>query len=188
MLLDEIRKFDIPVVGTILPFTKIESLVEFTRNLENAEGFVLAFADGHRVKIKADQYVRIHKCIDRITFDRNIVDLIINEEVDDVVPTLPAAQVERVRGFETLFWDAFRKTEDRLMTLFHNAVTMCGEDRKRIALEFIPTLEHKVDAQFIFRMLDGSNIRDLLMEHIRKNISSNTKWDACAEWMGMKKC
>jgi len=59
------------------------------------------------------------------------------------------------------------------------------DDRKRIALGFIPTLERKEDAQFIFRMLDGSNVRDLLLDHVRKNIFTNVKWDACAEWMGM---
>ena len=55
-----------------------------------------------------------------------------------------------------------------------------------LALEFVPRLEHKADAQFIFRMLDGHNVRDLLLEHIRKNISSNTRWKECARWMGME--
>lgn len=184
-VIEKIREFNIPVVDTILPFTKIESLVEFTRNLENAEGFVVAFEDGHRVKIKADQYVRIHKCVERIVFDRNIVNLIINEEVDDVLPMLPRVQADRVRDFETRFWEAFKAKEEALMLSYLNATTQYGNDRKRIALEFIPTLERKEDAQFIFRMLDGHDLRELLLAHIEKNISTNTKWDVCAKWMGM---
>jgi len=184
MLLDKIREFDIPVVDTILPFTKIESLIEFTRNLENAEGFVVAFADGHRVKIKADQYVRIHKTIDRITFDRNIVDIIINEQIDDVAPLLPAVQLDRVRDFETRFWRAFRDKE-RYLAMMDDFVTSNFTSRKDIAVEFIPTLKDKNDAQFIFRMLDGHGLRDLLMDHVRKNITTNVRWDACAEWLGM---
>lgn len=185
MLLEKIREFDIPTVNVVEPFDNILSLVEYTRNLKGAEGFIVAFEDGHKVKIKADEYVRVHKCIDRITFDRNIVNLIINEEVDDVMPMLPVVQVDRIRDFEIRFWDAFKSTEDALMLLYLEAKNDYGSDRKRIALEFVPTLENKTDAQFIFRMLDGSNIRDLLLNHVRKNISSNTKWDACAEWMGM---
>jgi hypothetical protein len=137
------------------------------------------------LKIKNDWYVRIHKTIDRITFDRNIVNLIINEEVDDVMPMLPVIQANRVRNFEIRFWKAFRQTENRLYGLRIAAQQSYEDDRKRIALEMVPSLPNKTDAQFIFRMLDGSNIRDLLLDHVRKNISSNTKWDACAEWMGM---
>jgi len=185
MLLEKIREFDIPTVDTILPFTKVESLLEFTRDLENVEGFVVAFEDGHRIKIKAEQYVRIHKTIDRIVFDRNIVNLIINEEVDDVVPMLPQMQIDRVRGFELRFWDAFKSTEDALMLLYLAAKNDYGSDRKRIALEMVPSLPHKTDAQFIFRMLDGHDLRELLFQHIEKNINSNVKWDACAEWMGI---
>lgn len=184
-VIEKIREFDIPVVGTVLPFTKIESLIEFTRGLENAEGFVVAFEDGHRVKIKADQYVRIHKTVERIVFDRNIVNLIINEEVDDVVPMLPQVQADRVREFESRFWEAFQRKENRLYGLRVAAQQSYEDDRKRIALGFVPTLEHKADASFIFRMLDGHDLRELLLQHIEKNISTNTKWDACAKWMGM---
>jgi RNA ligase len=155
------------------------------REAEGREGDIIRFADGHMVKVKNDWYVRIHKTLDRVRFDRNIVDLIINEDVDDVIPMLPATQVDLIRDFESRFWAAFKETEERLALLFLEASTVYGSDRKRIALEMVPSFPNKTDASFIFRMLDGHNCRDLLLDHIRKNISSNTKWDACAEWLGM---
>lgn len=183
------------VMDTSCPFTTVPrygsvegNILEYIdrqRGREGREGDIIRFSDGHMVKIKNDWYVRIHKTVDRITFDRNIVDLIVNEEVDDVVPMLPAVQVERIRDFETRFWDAFKSTEDALSMLYLEAKNDYGNDRKRIALEFIPTLECKEDAQFIFRMLDGHDIRDLLLDHVRKNIFTNVKWDACAVWLGM---
>jgi len=156
------------------------------RKQESREGDIIRFADGHMLKIKNDWYVRIHKTIDRITFDRNIVNLIINEEVDDVMPMLPVVQANRVRNFEIRFWEAFKQKENQLYGLRISAQQSYEDDRKRIALEMVPTLENKTDAQCVFRMLDGSNIRELLLQHIEKNISSNTKWDACAKWMGMQ--
>ena len=155
------------------------------RGVEGREGDIIAFANGHRLKVKNDWYVRIHKTIDRITFDRNIVDLIINEEVDDVIPMLPTAQVERIRNFETRFWAAFKVKEDMLLADRDICSQLYEDDRKRIALEYVPTLPNKADAQFIFRMLDGHNIRDLLLDHARKSISTNTRWEECARWMGM---
>jgi RNA ligase len=155
------------------------------RGAEGREGDIIRFADGHMVKVKNDWYVRIHKTVDRIVFDRNIVNLIINEEVDDVVPMLPQVQADRVRDFETRFWSAFKVKEDRLLAERDIVGQLYNNDRKRIALEFIPTLEDKADASFIFRMLDGHSVRELMLQHIEKNINTNVKWDECAKWMGM---
>jgi RNA ligase len=185
MSIEKIKQFNIPVVSTIEPFESLGQLVAYTKTLEGAEGFIVAFDDGHKVKIKADQYVRIHKIVDRIVFDRNIVDLILNEEVDDVVPMLPQVQADRVREFEARFWVAFKQKENRLYGLRIAAQQSYEDDRKRIALEFIPTLEHKADVQFIFRMLDGHDLREGLLAHIHKSTSSNTRWDACAKWLGL---
>jgi RNA ligase len=167
------------VDGNILEY------IDRQRGKEGREGDIIRFSNGHMLKIKNDWYVRIHKTIDRVKFDRNIVDLILNEEVDDVVPMLPQVQADRVRGFELRFWDAFKSTEDALMLLYLEAKNDYGNDRKRIATEFVPTLENKADAQFIFRMLDGHDLRDLLLQHVEKNINTNVKWESCAKWLGM---
>ena len=137
------------------------------------------------LKTKNDWYVRIHKALDRVRYDRNIVALILHEEMDDVVPLMPADVVRRVRQFEIDFWNAFSIKQNRLLAERDIARQLYNDDRKRIALEFIPTLERKEDAQFIFRMLDGHDLRELMLAHIEKCITSNTKWVACAEWLGM---
>ena len=172
-------RIDGSVEGNIVDYVARQS------QAEGREGDIIRFADGHMVKIKNDWYVRIHKALDRVRFDRNIVNLIINEEIDDVIPMMPVDVVRRVRQFETDFWNAFSLTQDRLAIFDTTSALVYGDDRKRIALEFIPTLERKEDAQFIFRMLDGHDLRKLMLDHIEKCISSNKKWDACAEWMGM---
>ena len=155
------------------------------RGAEGREGDIIRFADGHMVKVKNDWYVRIHKTVDRIVFDRNIVDLIINEEVDDVMPMLPVIQANRVRNFEIRFWAAFKVKEDVLLADRNICSQLYEDDRKRIALEYVPALTNKADAQFIFRMLSGHGPRELLLDHIRKCIVTNVKWEECAKWMGM---
>lgn len=186
MLLDKIREFDIPVVDTVLPFTKIESLIEFTRGLENAEGFVVAFEDGHRVKIKADQYVRIHKTLDRVTFDRNIVSLILNEEIDDAVGLLPNATKDRIVEFEKRFSERLHALVEGYER-YYETVVASGLDRKRYAQEWMPTIQ-KNDSfapQYVFGRFVGKDGRGMILAHIEKHITSNTKWDECAKWMGM---
>lgn len=187
MLLDKIREFDIPVVETILPFTNVDSLVTFTRGLENVEGFVVAFDDGHRVKIKADQYVRIHKILDQVRFDRHIVELILTKKLDDATPLLPQRDADRVRDFA----DRFGKRLHYLVESYErywNTVVASGLDRKRYAQEWMPTIKKNdpFAPAYVFGRFGDRDGRTMILDHIQKHTSSNTKWDECAKWMGLE--
>lgn len=167
----------------------LNSYIARQREAEEREGDVIRFDNGHMVKIKNDWYVRIHKALERVRFDRNIVDLIINEELDDVLPMMPAGEIERVRNFENNFWEAFRSKEVQLLELYDVVGRKDTKypTRKEVATEFMPKyVKDKADASFIFKMLDGKNLRDLMLDHIRKHINSNTKWETCAKWMGVE--
>lgn len=155
------------------------------REKEGREGDIIRFADGHMLKVKNDWYVRIHKTIDRILFDRNIISLVLNEEVDDVIPMLPKLQAERVRDVEARFWTAFKQTENRLRGLRMACDQSYEDDRKAIATLFVPTVEDKQMVPLLFRVIDGHDVRDVLMQHVEKQLFTNVKWDACAKWMGM---
>jgi RNA ligase len=160
----------------------IADYVARQREAEGREGDIIRFANGHMLKVKNDWYVRIHKTVDRIVFDRNIVDLIINEEVDDVLPMLPQVQADRVRDFESRFWAAFKETEAGIAELYIDAARY--ESRKDVATIFAKGVDKTV-MPFIFRMLDGHDLRELMLDHVRKSINTNVKWEECAEWMGM---
>lgn len=160
----------------------ISDYIARQRGAEGREGDIIRFADGQMLKIKNDWYVRIHKTVDRIVFDRNIVDLIINEEVDDVLPMLPQVQADRVRDFESRFWAAFKETEAGIAEIYIDATRY--ESRKDVATIFAKTVDKTV-MPFIFRMLDGNDLRELMLDHVRKSISTNTRWDECAKWLGM---
>lgn len=164
----------------------LNDYIDIARNQENREGDIIRFASGQMAKIKTDWYVRIHKVLDKIKFDRNIVALILNEELDDVVPMLPEVQATRVREFESRFWEAFGYKQRYILARFDESQMHYGNDRKAIATQYVPLLEDKGVASFIFRMLDGHDLRELMLAHIEKSIGSNVKWDACAAWMGMK--
>lgn len=135
------------------------------------------------LKVKNDWYVRIHKTLDAIRFDKNIIDLIINENLDDVLPKLPKNEAARVRDLEKRFWHAMHNKEEYLNELVYRAVTLFNSDRKEIATKFVPTLEDKTDAGFLFKLLDGHEPRVLLLDKVAKSVGSNVKWDECAEWM-----
>ena len=66
----------------------MEWLLEHTRGLKGAEGFVVRFDNGHMVKIKADEYVMMHRAKDMIRFEKNVLQVIVEDKVDDLLPIL----------------------------------------------------------------------------------------------------
>ena len=174
----------VPVYGSVQG--NLADYISRAREREGREGDIVRFADGHMLKIKNDWYVRIHKTIDRVRFDRHVVELILNEQLDDAIGMLPAVEADRVRKFEADFWYAFQRTEHQLEMLAQIARDKYDGDRKRVALEFIPVLERKESGAFIFGSLLGRDVREQMINHVKKYVSSNSRWTECAKWLGME--
>lgn len=180
-----LRQWDAPfeLVRTDSDVHDFDAYLAFKRGETNREGDIIRFADGHMVKVKNDWYVQIHKTKDIVRVDRNIVELVLNETIDDTRAMLDPSDLTRVDEVEAAFWEAFRNAEGRLEGLEMLARTIYGADKKRIALEMVPNLINKADGGFMFRLIDGHSVRDLLLDHCKKNIGSTPKYEALMAWM-----
>jgi len=153
------------------------------REMQGREGDIIRFADGHMMKIKNDWYVRIHKTKDLIRSERNIADIIINEQLDDVLPLLDAADLATVRAYELRFDAAIENVLGRLEGLVTLARVLHGGVKKDVAIGFVPNLLNKEDAAFIFSALDGKDLRSLVINRIKNSVGNTTKYDALMAWM-----
>lgn len=163
--------------------TSLEDYIQKVRDEVGREGDIIRFYNGHMLKVKADEYVRIHKVKDRIRTDRNILDIIIHEEVDDVIVILDQPDVKMVLDYKRKFESAFDNTLGRLEGLVMIAKTVYGGDRKRVALELVPSLLFKEDSSFIFSALNGSDLREKLIEHVKKSVGNTTRYENLIKWM-----
>ena len=171
----------VPVYGSVN-----ESLSDYivkARERENREGDIIRFADGHMIKIKNDWYVRIHKTKDLIRSDRNIADIIVNEQLDDVLPLLDAADLETVRAYERRFDAALNNVLGRLEGLVTLARVLHGGVKKDVAINFVPNLLNKEDAPFIFSALDGKELRPLVINKIRSAVGNGPRYESLMSWM-----
>lgn len=131
----------IPVVKAwSLPLASLKGndLLEIVREAEDCEGIVVRFDDGHMVKIKTDWYVRIHKVKSLLGQERDVVKLILNNELDDLLPVLPKEDVERVEKFQKEMMDRLALCGRSLNTLVMMYQNLC--DRKTFALEHGPKM------------------------------------------------
>jgi RNA ligase len=134
---DELKQlaagFDIPLVQAWDSRITHDVLTKIVRQSENIEGVVVRFDDGHMVKIKADWYVRIHKVKSLLGQERDVVSLILNNELDDLLPVLPKEDVERVEKFRVKMEERLRNDACIMdQTIRYTRSTM---DRKTFALE-----------------------------------------------------
>lgn len=182
MLLQKIQEFDIPVVEVHPRFESAKALLEYTKPLRGVEGFIVDF-DGHKVKVKADHYVRIHKTKDLIRTERNIADIIVNEQLDDILPMLDAADLAIVRAYEKRFDAALDNVLGRLEGLVTLARVLHGGNKKEVAINFIPNLKNKEDAPFIFSALDGKELRPLVIKKVKDSVGNGPKYESMFSWM-----
>lgn len=176
--IDVVRIFD----GTA---ESMQHLIDDVRAQEGIEGYVIRFYDGHMVKIKGDWYVRIHKVKDSIAREKNIIDLIVNEKVDDAKAFMLDSDRERVEDFEEKFWKGVTDSVTLYEDMFRR-FQYTYKDKKEFAIGCSQTL-HPLTKGIMFSLWDGKNARDLILDMIRRNLGTQTKVDSVRSlWYGHK--
>ena len=166
----------------------MEQLIAETRAMEDAEGWIIRFDDGHMVKVKGDWYVRIHKTKDSLIHEKNVVELLVNEKLDDVKAFMLDDDRKRVEEFETDFWIGVASNV-RKYDAYWAMVQASGLDRKSYALNWMPTIKDNdpFAPQLIFGKFDGKDTRKMIVDAIKKNTGSQTKIDSVRDlWEGVR--
>ena len=172
--------YRIPVVRFAFKTHNVmKDFVEHVRNLEALEGFVVRFSDGHMIKLKCDWYVQIHKAKEKILQDRNIVELILDEKLDDVKAHLPQEDRDRLTQFESYF---NLKVADVVFYLANDLSWIREDliDRKTFALEHAERYDQYMRALIFknFDELDHNKYYDDVRNTIRNNLTKTVKYEA----------
>ena len=178
------ESYRIPVVrtwdiGLHMDNKTMSSFVNYVRDLEDVEGFVVRFSDGHMLKLKCDWYVQIHKAKEKILQDRNIVELILDEKLDDVKAHLPQEDRDRLSQFESQFNLAVADVVYHLA----NDLSWIREDvidRKTFALEHAERYDQYMRALIFknFEELDHAKYWADVRNTIRNNLTKTVKYEA----------
>ena len=176
------KNYAIPVVKAIAgDETDIEKIVDHIRKWDDGEGVVIRFDDGHMVKIKADEYILRHRSKEQINSEKNIIQVIINDAVDDMIPLLTEDDATRLRKFQSEFWCAVDGVAQDLTTIFEGGDRMYP-DKKEFAVEFVNRMLLPIHRPFMFGMKQGKECKQLLIDSIEKSLTSQTKLND-SRWM-----
>jgi RNA ligase len=154
--------------------TDIQKVVDHIRKWDDGEGVVIRFDSGRMVKIKADDYVLRHKSKDAINQEKNVIQTLLDDAVDDLVPLLTPEDAHRVQAFQNAFWLA---VED-VCTTIHDTYKQInkGQDQKEFATVAVPSVPPEYQP-FMYRLRKGVPVKDLVVDQIRKSLSTQNKID-----------
>jgi RNA ligase len=162
-----------------------QDFIEAVRAKTGLEGYVIRFNSGHMLKLKAEEYLKIHKAKDGLTFEKNVIDLIINEKIDDVRPFLQEADLKRIKEFEEDFWKGTEFFIADLNSKYFMGKLMAKDDKKKFAVEFVMKQNGFYKA-FLFQMWDGKEARELVLNYIKDNTGSQKQVDDMRKIFGAK--
>lgn len=178
--------YNIPEVRTFEPAKDMNEFLAYVAGLKDVEGFVIRFADGHMAKVKCDWYVQIHRAKEAILHDRNIVEMIIDNNLDDVKAHLPAEDVERLTIFEN-------EVCERLTAISRNIYKFVSDlqwnkvDRKNFALNMADRYDPLTRAA-VFKLFDETE-HSKFYAHVLQTVKTKTSKTASYEelknyWLG----
>lgn len=189
MLQYMINQCQIPIVEHHTPITDPTGFLAGVRNIQNSEGFVIAWNSGYRVKVKCEWYVTIHKAKENILREKGVIEMLLDEKSDDVKPFLIDEDRRRIEMYETDFWHGISATvatwkkTDELMRIRYRR-----DQRKEFALTDANTLDPYLKTS-IFKAWDEPeyNWRDAVLTKVRQGLSSQSKVDDVRHlWGGAK--
>ena len=172
------ERYDIPVVKA-WPFNTIfiDNMIDVIRKQEDTEGVVVRFHDGHMVKVKSDWYVRIHKIKALLGQERDVVSMILNNQLDDILPVLPKQDVEKIEQFQNKLLTQLKIMSNNLSSFVYQYRS--NFDRKTFALEVAPKMKplwRGLIFQFWDKEYNESLTYKVLVDTILKHCGSNQSY------------
>jgi RNA ligase len=169
--------WNIPVVKAIAGDneTDLNLIVEHIRKWEDNEGVVLRFNSGHMGKIKADDYVLKHKTKEQINLEKNVIQIILDDSVDDLIPLLTESDAKRLKDYQSSFWSSIDSVCMDLTEMF-NSANQSYPDQKDFSVEFV--IKEKLSkplAGIMYAMKRGKDAKGIILNKIQKSTTSQTK-------------
>jgi RNA ligase len=163
VLTDHCARHNVPLVQAHDPVDDAHRFTEAARALRGTEGYVIAFENGHRIKLKADAYVLRHKALDGLKYEKNVLAWIVEGAVDDVSALLKPEDRDRLLAYSAAVESSIARHATELET-FHAA----NRDlpRKAYALKAQADLDHRL-TRVAFALLDGRPARAELLKIVQ---------------------
>lgn len=180
------ERFNIDCVKALdSQITNIASFMEEVKYLVGAEGYVIRFDNGHMLKVKADEYLRIHKALDSLCFEKDIILNILDDKMDDILPYLPKDIATKITDFSNNLIDGIFATSLKLNKIVANNKHL---GKKDFAINVV-NKDYKEYSKVLFKLYDNNSLNTFeeVKNIVKKSCSNKTNVDNNRYWYGGQK-
>jgi hypothetical protein len=167
------QTWNIPIVG------KKPHYISEIAALENTEGIVIRFINGHMLKMKCEWYVLRHKSKDAIMREKNVMEYILTEKVDDVIPYLTVEDATKLVYFQHQVMAQIIGLTTKLDLEFVDMQSAAKGNRRVFA-----EMNQGPYKQILFKALDGHNIYDFLLKFLASKTGTQSGVDSIRHMIG----
>ena len=153
---DVVKKYD-----GIKDYTTLKGMVE-----DNHEGFVVRFSSGDRMKVKGEEYVRLHKIMTNLSTTAVWEVLSNGGSMDELLKDVPDEFYEKIKEYENELKFEFNSIANDYHINFRNTqnlMTQVDGDRRNFA--FVAK-QHKYPS-ILFTLLDGKDISPIIWKIVK---------------------
>ena len=185
------NQYDIPVVKAMAPMSNLDDFIVELRKREDIEGVVIRFDDGHMVKIKTDAYITLHRAKSLLENERDVVECVLTDKVDDLLAILPDTDKERLIKFRD---DVISDVNNVVFKVnyFLKKLREFNVSRKQFSLENPEPEMGPMLRMFIFKHWDDDCTYQSVSEYALRNLGSNRSFEklkslfTTAKWKEVK--
>jgi RNA ligase len=178
LTMDEMRASvpsSVDLVRTVPGAADLDAVVDQARQLAGEEGWVIRWDSGEMIKLKADEYVRQHRALDGLRWEKDVLALILAGETDDVRSIVLPEVREQLDRFEHLV----NKGMIARARALESAVNASrGMDRKTFAQTVAAQWPYAQERSMLFRIFEGQQAMDLVIDMLKKHLSSQSAVDS----------
>lgn len=176
--------YGIPTVPSInMMNLPIQKIAEIIRDIDNQEGIVIRFGNGHMIKIKGDQYCQLHKTKELIVFEKDVIRLVLENKMDDVLPKLDDYIRVAVEGFTKTMMDNLYLRGASYNGIVDSFAHMSQKEFAETVFKEYPENAHHL---LKIRKLDGTlkETVDYLLAYVLKHSHSATQVESIRSLIG----
>lgn len=159
--------------------------------VEGEEGYVIRFDDGHMLKVKGEWYVQLHRTLDHLRHEKDVIRLILDDRLDDAKGFLPVDLSTAADNFSKQIFLNMKTVAEAMFWDCQAAFDKFNGSKKRFATEFMTDKRYKDLSGFMYkifdRLEDGEEFAyNLVKNHVRDHTSSQTKVNGLRHLIGDK--
>ena len=136
---------------------------------DNQEGFVIRFSNGERMKIKGEEYLRLHKIMTEIS-TKSVWEVLSNgDNMEDLLKDVPDEFYTKIKEYENILKNEFNTLKKEYEWIFNKVRNTYFEvyGKEFTRAEFASLAKRYKYPSILFSMLDGRDVSPIIWKIIQ---------------------